>query len=639
MLSVKTNIQAWNAERQFGTVSKKNAKSTEKLSSGYRINRAADDAAGLAISERMRRQIRGLTQASNNAQDGISMVQTAEGALNEVHDMLHRANELSVKAATGTLTDADRALIDLEVQQIKKEIDKTAENTVFNEIRLFPEDGLTPSAMQSEVYYYDLTYNPADGTFSVASTDGSLLSVDGMAGRAAGATGRAAVNPTPSGGALANLLATDLIPKAAQQIIDAFPSIKNDIGSVTLNLAVKVQKIDGKDKTLAQAYFTFSKSGGRPKILELRVDNQDFTLADAQGTGNRAEVLQSTIAHELMHTFMQYSMTDGMSGRKGSGTKYPEWFTEGTAQLAGGGFPTNWNNTLIAYAKNLTDENDSSQDANMKAYLKKYTPANRPYGHGYLAAAYAGWLANGGGDVTSDNIAAGMDKIFADLINGSSLNAAIQKHTGVSASTLTGRITSGSGGALEFVRKLTYNSLGGAGSVITDSLKVSGVLDGTVGGGGTGSGGTGSGGTGTQPVSPIGDASDGKRIALQVGADAGQHIELDLYQMSTHALGLSDTNVKTTDDADMAIDAIKAAIEYVSNVRSDYGAVQNRLEHTINNLNNIMENTTAAEARIRDTDIAEEMVRYSNNQILMQAGASVLSQANQHSEMILSLLG
>ena len=635
MLSTKTNIQAWNAERQFGMVSKKNAKSTEKLSSGYRINRAADDAAGLAISERMRRQIRGLTQASNNAQDGISMVQTAEGALNEVHDMLHRANELSVKAATGTLTDADRAMIDLEVQQIKKEIDKTAENTVFNEIRLFPEDGLAPSAMQSEIYYYDLTYNPADGTFSVASSDAGLLSADGAAGRAAGAAGRAAINPTPSGGALANLLATDFIPKAAQQIMDAFPSIKNDIGGVTLNLAVKVQRIDGKDKTLAEAYFKFNTAGGRPKVLELRVDNADFTLADAQGTGSRAEVLQSTIAHELMHTFMQYSMTDGMSGR-GSNTKYPTWFTEGTAQLAGGGFPTNWNNTLIAYAKNLTDENDSSQDANMKAYLKKYTPANRPYGHGYLAAAYAGWLANGGGDVTGDNIAAGMDKIFADLINGSSLSSAIQKHTGISASTLTSRITSGSGGALEFVRKLTYNSLGGAGSVITNSLKVSGFIDGTVSGGG----GTGGGTPSTPSTKPIGGSSDGsKRIALQVGADAGQHIELSLYQMSTHALGLADTNVKTTDDADMAIDAIKAAIEYVSNVRSDYGAVQNRLEHTINNLDNIVENTTAAESRVRDTDIAKEMVRYSNNQILMQAGTSVLSQANQHSEMILSLLG
>lgn len=350
MLSVKTNIQAWNAERQFGTVSKKNAKNTEKLSSGYRINRAADDAAGLAVSERMRRQIRGLTQASNNAQDGISMVQTAEGALNEVHDMLHRANELSVKAATGTLTDADRALIDLEVQQIKKEIDKTAEHTVFNEIRLFPDDGIEPSAMQSETYHYYLTYNSADGTFSAVPSDNGLSGADGVTGRANAAAGRAALNPTSAGGALANLLATDLIPKAAQQIIDAFPSIKNDIGNVTVDLSVKVTTIDGKDKILAQAGFSYKTNGGRPVSLKLEVDKADFTLADAQGTGSRSEVLQSTIAHELMHTFMQYSMTDGMSGR-GSHAKYPAWFVEGTAQLAGGGFPTNWNNTFLLMPK------------------------------------------------------------------------------------------------------------------------------------------------------------------------------------------------------------------------------------------------------------------------------------------------
>ena len=115
MLSVKTNMLALNANRQLGLVTKKNAKNTERLSSGYRINRAADDAAGLSISEKMRRQVRGLTQAALNAQDGVSMVQIGEGALNEVHDMLHRANELAVKAATGTLKDADRALIDLEI--------------------------------------------------------------------------------------------------------------------------------------------------------------------------------------------------------------------------------------------------------------------------------------------------------------------------------------------------------------------------------------------------------------------------------------------------------------------------------------------------------------------------------------------
>ena len=140
MISLKSNMLAENANRQFGINSKRNAKSVEKLSSGYQINRAADNAAGLAISEKMRRQIRGLTQASANAQDGISMVQTAEGALNEIHDMLQRANELSVKAANGTWLEEDRAMINAELRQIKKEIDTTARHTVFNEITLFPDD-------------------------------------------------------------------------------------------------------------------------------------------------------------------------------------------------------------------------------------------------------------------------------------------------------------------------------------------------------------------------------------------------------------------------------------------------------------------------------------------------------------------
>ena len=130
---VQHNLRAMNSNRMLGLTATTQSKSTEKLSSGYKINRAADDAAGLAISEKMRRQIRGLTQASANAQDGISMVQTAEGALNEVHDMLQRINELAVKGANGTLTSSDRSYINLEVQQLMSEIDRVASTTTFNE--------------------------------------------------------------------------------------------------------------------------------------------------------------------------------------------------------------------------------------------------------------------------------------------------------------------------------------------------------------------------------------------------------------------------------------------------------------------------------------------------------------------------
>ena len=133
---VQHNLTAMNSSRMLNITTDSQAKSTEKLSSGYKINRAADDAAGLAISEKMRRQIRGLTQASSNAQDGISCVQTAEGALTEVHDMLQRMNELAVKAANGTQTSADRGYINQEVQALVSEIDRVASTTTFNEKNL-----------------------------------------------------------------------------------------------------------------------------------------------------------------------------------------------------------------------------------------------------------------------------------------------------------------------------------------------------------------------------------------------------------------------------------------------------------------------------------------------------------------------
>lgn len=258
---------------------------------------------------------------------------------------------------------------------------------------------------------------------------------------------------------------------------------------------------------------------------------------------------------------------------------------------------------------------------------------NRPYGHGYLGAAYIGYLANGGGAVTSANIAQGMDKIFTDLLNGQSLENAIQKNAGISTANLNSLFNSGDQNLTEFVHKLSYEARDGAGSVITTGLDVGGSS--LLGNNASAL---------NQPfrIDPFQvtvNASGPSDIGLQVGAEPGQHIEIDLYQMSSQALGLEDMNVRSTDDADRAIDQLKYAIGCVSNVRSQYGAIQNRLEHTINNLNNITENTTEAESRIRDADIAAEMMEYSNNQILMQAGASMLAQANQHSQLILSLLG
>ena len=186
---VQHNLTAMNSSRMLNITTSTQAKSTEKLSSGYKINRAADDAAGLAISEKMRRQIRGLTQASSNAQDGISCVQTAEGALTEVHDMLQRMNELAVKAANGTQTSADRGYINQEVQALVSEIDRVASTTTFNEQNLldgsFKKVGLQVGAESNQLITLDIAAMSAKGLKLTTGTPGAAanISVGGTDGK------------------------------------------------------------------------------------------------------------------------------------------------------------------------------------------------------------------------------------------------------------------------------------------------------------------------------------------------------------------------------------------------------------------------------------------------------------------------
>ncbi len=348
---VQHNITAMNANRMLGLTTSAQAKSTEKLSSGYKINRAADDAAGLAISEKMRRQIRGLNQASANAQDGISAVQTAEGALNEVEDMLQRMNELAVKGETGTLTTTDRSAIQSEVAQLMSEIDRVQSTTTFNEMSLL------------------------DGTFI----------------------------------------------KGIQVGAEAGQHISISIANMSM----------------------YGLAAG--------IDNK-------------------------LYTGVSYNNLRAGSVTIGSTT----------------------------YANN---------------------------GNGQMV-----------GSVGSSNVATW--STFA----------------------------SGAGGK--------YNKI-----AMTTAIA-------------------------------------NKVIATMMNLKAG------------------DPDTVATSQAFNSLNAfVKGALSVVSQQRSDLGAIQNRLEHTINNLNNIAENTTSAEAEIRDTDIATEMVKYSNNNILQQAGTSMLSQANQSNQLALSLLG
>ena len=441
---VQHNMQAANANRMLNVTTSAQSKSTEKLSSGYKINRAADDAAGLTISEKMRKQIKGLDRASTNAQDGVSAVQTAEGALTEVHSMLQRMNELATQSANGTNSTTDRKAIQDEIDQLSTEIDRVSETTKFNEMYLLK--GSSDSATK--------TLNAHDA---------------GIAG-------------------------------------------KFDTNQTTFTLD-KQTFADGDKITIAGKEYTIGTAGaGTAATLTFKTGNAATNFGTV--TGGVYTAFQND-------TEMKAALAAGTAIKKGNATTNP-----------------------------ATDD-------------YTYVPAQA----GQAPA----------GKITQDEA---YTKIAAELTKASSIGA-----------TTAAQVTSNGDGTFAITKGTV---------AIKDALSFN----------------------------------------LHVGADADttNKISVKIDSMSSAGLGIKGIKADTEQDATYAIDAIADAISKVSEQRSSLGAVQNRLEHTINNLDNVVENTTSAESRIRDTDMAKEMVNYSKNNILAQAGQSMLAQANQSNQGVLSLL-
>ena len=488
---VQHNITAMNANRMLGLTTGSLSKSTEKLSSGYRINRAADDAAGLTISEKMRKQIRGLDQASTNAEDGVSAVQTAEGALTEVHSMLQRMNELAVQASNGTNSTSDRQAIQDEISQLNTEIDRVAETTKFNEIYLLKGD---------------------DGTKNVT-----------MKGHDAGLKGTLTDGATE---------ATFTLDKGALDVGKkvTIGGKEYTIGATAKNAEALIVTPADDDVANLKSY---TVNGKEYKIGKTKVLAADGTTAitknELGGTGDTAA-----------------SLDDFKAFAKKAGTT----LSDGT--------------TTITV---MTDAKDASGAAN----------------------------ADGIDDTDSSIITA--DKAIK-LMKGELLAA---NKIGVDADSDPAVAVAEQGG--DYDPDATYSF-----TITKGNAKV----------------------------------ADRLSFNLHVGSDADMtnKISVNIETMNSAYLGIKGLNV--ADDsgnaATYAIDAIADAVAKVSEQRSALGAVQNRLEHTIDNLDNVVENTTSAESRIRDTDMAEEMVNYSKNSILQQAGQSMLAQANQANQGVLSLL-
>ena len=478
---VQHNLQAMNANRMLNITTGSQSKSAEKLSSGYRINRAADDAAGLSISEKMRKQIRGLDQASTNAEDGVSAVQTAEGALTEVHSMLQRMNELAVQASNGTNSQTDRDAIQSEIDQLTTEIDRVAETTKFNESYLLK--GVSNGATKN-VY---------------------------MKGHDAGLKG------TLTDGA------TTATFKVAAGALD-----------------------DGKKVTI----------GGK-----------EYTIGTAKDTVTTEVKKAATEGDQVTVNGKTYTFTT-----KGGAGNNEEGWVEGTATPAQGA-------TLdIAKDKFAAADGD-------KITLK----LNGKDAVDYYAADFdADGVSKSDSSIISANKAISL--MEAELKSANNIGAVD------SAATMGTKPTYASATGAEFTINKGY-------ATVSEKLNFN----------------------------------------LHVGSDADMtnKINVNIETMNSSYLGIKGLNVtdETGVSATYAVDAIADALQKVSDQRSSLGAVQNRLEHTIANLDNVVENTTSAESRIRDVDMAEEMVEYSKNNILAQAGQSMLAQANQATQGVLSLLG
>ena len=486
---VQHNLTAMNSNRMLGITTKTQAKSTEKLSSGYRINRAADDAAGLSISEKMRKQIRGLTQASANAQDGISAVQTAEGALAEVQDMLQRMNELAVKAANGTNSSDDRTYIQNEIDQLTTEIDRVAETTKFNEAYLLKGDSAKTKG-------YSFSYNK----FSAAQLGTATITADAVTGLSLAVTVTASTSQ-----------------KTQDEINEILKSFKNQGVSVS-----GISTYDGATQTDVYSMSLTGALANKYDVIATNAAGGAFSIQDKDGT-----------------TLM--TLTAGN-------------YTAPTLTTAGETSET----SAVLIASAITAEESASATA---AYYDK---------DGNKIAANA------------------LENYLAYNITGTAIVARPDAPT-------------------------VYDAVGNVNTITVADF------------------------TATQ------DKVAALQFDLHVGADAttNNQISLSIESMSAKSLGVNFLKVDGTDNENAvnAIQTIKESIQKVSTQRSALGAIQNRLEHTINNLDNVVENTTSAESAIRDTDMATEMVKYSNNNILAQAGQAMLAQANQSNQGVLSLLG
>lgn len=570
---INHNMNALNAHRNMGVNNTNAGKSMEKLSSGLRINRAGDDAAGLAISEKMRGQIRGLTQASRNASDGISLVQTAEGALNETTNILQRMREISVQSANSTNTETDRAALQEELNQLTTEINRIGNTTEFNTQKLL--NGGAGSSSNSNI-----TDATSAAVTSTNAFDAANLSAKNF---------NASINVDGTTFDLTNALKKDWTNGGANNLTaDNLIAELNNVsaGGTKLSDVIDIAK-DKSDKLTFTA-----KSTGKSSSIKLSV------------TGGNANEVSKLLGFGDNNTDLNPADTNYKGGSVGTNATVQRHGLQGNAELK--------DKYTAKKGEGFSIKVGSESEVNVSFDKTKVYEM----------------------DNTDENVAQAAREEFVKDIN-----AALQK------AGLSGKVTA----ALSNDNKLQLISETGKDIEVIDGSIGEITQQSTVGN--------------IQQVVGAGAQGAGFEVNLQIGANSGQAMNLSIGDMRASALGItgntgqagfSSTNnvtngtdtisteasldITSATNASKAITAIDSAMEKVSSERAKLGAVQNRLEYTISNLDNTAENLTSAESTLRDVDMAKEMMEYSKNNILSQAAQSMISQANQQPQNVLQLL-
>ena len=540
-LVVQHNLSALNANNKMNVNVTGLKKATEKLSSGYQINRAGDNAAGLAISEKMRSQIRGLAQATKNANDGISLIQTAEGGLNETHAILQRMRELAVQSANGTYTQEDRDAIQLEADALKSEIDRISEATEYNTMKLL--DGSLSGA--------------SGATNGYGALYGSNTSLSDIGG------GKLTVTSTVGGTQLQ--FTTDASGKGGEN------AVWDDDGQI-----LKINLVEGRSYTDAE--------------IQALIDNATQPKGSIGLTGIPKVTFKS-----------EYGVIQGGAGSTGATTAGVRQVigavasTGNLATLVGNGAGGIGSSDNIVFTANTYGAKEDYD--NVVEKIKVFTDV----GAGKEKVEY-----DEANDTVELHLSTGVKYSEKDIEN-------LLREAGYDYSV---KLTDGSTPDGANDGYIYFNVKNEDGIEIAETTVGEGVGRDDVDGSGAG-------------------------LTFQIGANGveDQRVTLNVDDMGADALGVAGVDVSDRDSANKAIDTIDKAISKVSLQRAGLGALQNRLEYTVNNLTTTEENLTNAESQIRDTDMATEMINYTKFNILQQASQAMLAQANQQPQAVLQLLG